>query len=114
MSKATQKPDLFRKAVTQMFEDIGFTKTRSRELYPEIEKLLMEQLATGEMRVKGVITVTVVGNVEKCWDNFRGRLVGDRVVVRGGCRIRPRLKKRFMEVQENNDKPLGKPGDTTM
>ena len=104
MSKSTQKPDVFRTAVVRMFQDIGFTKARAKKLYPEVEKLLLEQLATGELRIKGVIAIGVYGNVEKCWDNFKGRLIGDRVVVRGGCRIRPRLKKRFLEVWEANRK----------
>ena len=100
MSTPTQKPDVFRTAVVRMFRDIGFTKERAKKLYPEVEKLLVEQLASGELRIKGIIAVTVVGNVEKCWDNFKGKLIGDRVVVRGGCRIRPRLKQRFLEVME--------------
>lgn len=100
MSKSTQKPDVFRSAVVQMFRDIGFTKERAKKLYPEVEKVLIEQLANGELRIKGVIAVGIYGNTEKCWDNFKGKLIGDRVVVRGGCRIRPRLKERFLQVWE--------------
>ena len=107
MTTPVQKPDVFRTAVVRMFRDIGFSKARAKQLYPEVEKLLVEQLASGELRIKGIIAVTVVGNVEKCWDNFKGRLIGNRVVVRGGCRIRPRLKKRFLEVMEAKRKAAG-------
>ncbi len=113
MSRPIQKPDVFRTAVVQMFRDIGFTKERAKKLYPEVEKLLVEQLANGELRIKGIIKVIVVGNVEKCWDNFEGKLIGDRVVVRGGCRIRPRLKKRFLEVMEAKRKAATDGGDRT-
>lgn len=79
--------------VLEVLQANGFSEPRARKLYLEIEEVIEKQLLTGQLRIRGLVTLSVSAILESTRDGWTGERSKKKFVVRVGAAVGNRLKK---------------------
>ena len=78
--------------VLEVLQANGFSRPRARAIYLELEEVIEKQLVTGRLHIRGLVTLKVSAQLEKCYNGFTGDSTGRKFVVRAGASVGNRLK----------------------
>ncbi|KKL54388.1 hypothetical protein LCGC14_2265930 [marine sediment metagenome] len=79
--------------VLRVLQANGFSRPRARALYLELEQVIEKQLVTGQLHLRGLLTVHVSAKKERTIDGWTGDFKRTKFVVRAGAKVGERLKR---------------------